>query len=415
MNTKIMGFVAFWLNFILCCSCQEATKFPEKWEKGWFEIHHINTKLGDATFFIFPDGTTMLYDAGEIRMQDLSKEKQEEYFLNSSDTLTAGKKITNYIKQIFPKNYPLKIDYAVISHFHHDHYSWVVENSKRSKNGNYLLSGITEVHEYIPIKKLIDRGYPEYDYPLDLKNYYKNDLSFSNYLNFIDENKRKGKMIPEMLAVGTSKQIIPVNDPNEFKTFTATNVKSNNVIWTGKDTLTTFYSFPNVPLMNKEGKFNENPLSIVLLFEYGNFRYYTGGDTSGVDDWPDIDIESVIAPIVGEVDAMALNHHGYKDASNLFFLQTLNPQTIIQSSLHDPHFQDNVLDNISQLDCDVFALNMRVENKFSDEINQMYKGKNGHVVIKVAPGGEKYFVEIFDCDSDKLKVKEHLGPYYSNK
>ena len=30
------------------------------------ELHHINTGRGNAGFYIFPDGTTMLVDAGDM-------------------------------------------------------------------------------------------------------------------------------------------------------------------------------------------------------------------------------------------------------------------------------------------------------------------------------------------------------------
>ena len=36
------------------------------WTEGMLDLHHINTGRGDAAFHIFPDGTTMLLDAGEL-------------------------------------------------------------------------------------------------------------------------------------------------------------------------------------------------------------------------------------------------------------------------------------------------------------------------------------------------------------
>ncbi len=35
------------------------------WSKGYFYIHHISTGRGNSTYLVFPDGTTMLIDAGE--------------------------------------------------------------------------------------------------------------------------------------------------------------------------------------------------------------------------------------------------------------------------------------------------------------------------------------------------------------
>lgn len=38
--------------------------FP-KWREGYLDIHQIVTGRGNAAFSIFPDGTTMLVDAGD--------------------------------------------------------------------------------------------------------------------------------------------------------------------------------------------------------------------------------------------------------------------------------------------------------------------------------------------------------------
>src|ERR1700722_2279882 len=36
------------------------------WREGNFDIHHIDTARGNSTLLIFPDGTTMLIDAGSV-------------------------------------------------------------------------------------------------------------------------------------------------------------------------------------------------------------------------------------------------------------------------------------------------------------------------------------------------------------
>jgi hypothetical protein len=36
-----------------------------KWSPGTLDIHHINTGRGNAIFFVLPDGTTLLLDAGD--------------------------------------------------------------------------------------------------------------------------------------------------------------------------------------------------------------------------------------------------------------------------------------------------------------------------------------------------------------
>ena len=36
------------------------------WRPGELDIHFIHTGVGEQTFFIFPDGTTMLLDCGDF-------------------------------------------------------------------------------------------------------------------------------------------------------------------------------------------------------------------------------------------------------------------------------------------------------------------------------------------------------------
>src|SRR5512139_3295356 len=39
--------------------------FPA-WQPGYLDLHHINTGRGNSAFYVLPDGTTILFDAGEL-------------------------------------------------------------------------------------------------------------------------------------------------------------------------------------------------------------------------------------------------------------------------------------------------------------------------------------------------------------
>jgi hypothetical protein len=54
---------------------QKAGEVLESWQDGRLDIHQINTGRGNATFFILPDGTTLLIDAGELKLTDPQKHK----------------------------------------------------------------------------------------------------------------------------------------------------------------------------------------------------------------------------------------------------------------------------------------------------------------------------------------------------
>ena len=82
---------------LFCCALAAyARNSLPQWRKGELEIHHINTCRGECTFFVFPDGTTMLLDAGNAKM-----EKESEYLVPRVE-VTPEEKIISYVRSVMP-------------------------------------------------------------------------------------------------------------------------------------------------------------------------------------------------------------------------------------------------------------------------------------------------------------------------
>ncbi len=397
----------------------------EPWKEGFLDIHHINTGRGDATFFILPDGTTMMFDIGAQEGgwadKPIASDELKVTPIFPNDSLRPGQWIANYIKQVIPPISNNKIDYAVISHFHIDHYGSIRENTKLSNTGAYKLSGVTDLFDIIPISKIIDRGFPNYDYPLDLKNYYKEkELTFVNYLDFVDYNIGNKKLIVESLRVGDSEQITLLNASDKYD-FTVMPIKSNGTI---KDSLSneSYEYMKKEDVITKEGKFGENPLCNVLKISYGDFDYYTGGDITGVKSKTRIsgkawwwDVETPVAKAVGQVEVATMNHHGVRDAMNDFFVKKLNPKIFVQQSITSDHPGQEAFYRIFDLEPvpDLFATNIHEVTlaTYGRWFKKAYKSKNGHIVIRVLPGGKEFYVFILDHLNSILNVKDVFGPY----
>lgn len=401
------------------------------WQNGYLDLHHINTGRGNASFYIFPDGTTTLFDAGEIPPTD------PRTFTPRNATIKPnyGKKpyewIAHYIKQVSPDKKEAVIDYALISHFHDDHFGAWYEGAPVSSSGKYVLTGITGVAELIPVKQLIDRGNPLYHYPYNMKRdaakYAGGELEFEktmqNYFQFLSVQQRKG-MKTAQLQAGGYKQITMLKDGISFPSFYVRAVKSNGWIWTGKDS-EVFQQFKTYDSLKKETWPDENSLSLAITINYGDFIYYTGGDNSGNVFYNDSawrDVETPIARAIGEVDVATLGHHGNRDAVNDFMVKTFKPRVWIGQSWSADHPGHEVLIRMTTPYLysgpkDLFATNMLEANKhvIGPLIDRTYKSQQGHIVVRVLPGGANYYVIVLDDSIPELIVKDVYGPYTAKK
>ena len=107
------------------------------------------------TFFVLPDGTTLLVDAGA------AGNGRPETDPHPDATRSPGEWIARYLKRQMPTGHT-EIDFAMITHFHPDHMGQVTAAAPLDRTGAYKLTGITEVDATLPIRTLMDRGWPDY-------------------------------------------------------------------------------------------------------------------------------------------------------------------------------------------------------------------------------------------------------------
>lgn len=386
------------------------------WKEGFLDIHHINTGGGNATFFVFPDGTTMLIDAGELDPADPRTKSARNTKVKPDTTRHPGEWIARYIsKSMAFRANDKALDYAMLTHFHDDHMGEVSSFSKKSATGPFLLTGITEVGEHVPIKKLVDRGWPDYSYPkvTDTK-------TMRNYQSFLEWGvKNKGTKVEKAVA-GRDDQFTLVRNPEKYaKIFQIRNVAVNGEVWTGVGQVTRAH-FPDIKNLSPQMLPSENMCSIALKISYGKFDYFSGGDLPGnvkpgMPQWQDM--ETPVAKAVGPVEVQILDHHGNRDAQNEFLLQTLRPRVLVIPVWSSDHPGHDVLDRIySQAiypgEREVFATDMLEANKLViGELLDKLKSDSGHVVIRVQPEGNTYHVYVLDDSNEEQKIKSVHGPY----
>ena len=370
---------------------------------GALDIHHINTGEGNATLLILPDRTTLLIDCGANQgMERLPRFKAQR---RPNESRLAGEWVARYIQRVHPAGAEAPLDYALVSHFHADH-----------------MAGFPELFRHVRVKTFLDRGTPDYGMPLPfggaLGGLYKAALA--------GQVKDHGMKV-ERFQAGRADQIVLRHDAARYRDFEVRNLAVNGEAWTGEGTTTR----RRTSLAEK----NENALNAALRLRYGAFDYYTGGDLTGMLDkpeWPvSRDMESAVAWVTGPVDVIQLNHHGNSDSSSPFFISVLQPRVCVAHVWDAQQVDPTVLgrlrsERLGPGPRDVFMTNGNWEGRnehivrvFGEEAGRKHieelksVAQQGHVVVRVAPGGASYEVFMLTDADESMRVKSVHGPYQS--
>lgn len=364
--------------------------FPQ-WAPGTLDIHQINTGRGNSTFLVLPDGTTMLIDAGNGgNLPPRGTPPRPD------GSRTPGEWIARYARHMGAA----AIDYGYLTHFHDDH-----------------MNALVDVAERIPIRKMLDRAWPDYNYPSESHSEFQAP-AFVQYREYL----RKGATKGERFEPGRNDQIVLTREPGKYPEFQVRNIAANGEVWTGVGSATRRH-FPPLDSVARSEWPTENMCSQVVRISYGNFDYYAGGDIPGTPRpgypaWQDV--ETPVAKAVGPVEAAVLDHHGNRDSTNALLVSTLRPRTWIIPVWSSDHPGHDVLDRMYSDRLysgprDVFATNMIEANKIViGPLLDRLASSQGHVVVRVAPGGVSYQVIILDDSAETYRVSKVFGPFRSD-
>ncbi len=164
------------------------------------------------------------------------------------------------------------LDYMVASHYHSDH-----------------IGGLDEVIAQVPVGVAYDRGWSY------------TTLTYNTYASAVQE-------VRQTILPG---QVI---DLGEDVTVTCLALNGNGQL-------------PS-PYNNSS---YENEYGVCLLVQYGGFDFFVAGDLTGNPDSGYEDIETSLAPMVGDIDVYRVNHHASDSSSNAFFLQNVQAEVSVIS------------------------------------------------------------------------------------
>lgn len=364
------------------------------WSEGYFDIHQIDTGRGNSTLLIFPDGTTMMIDAGAGNASEETSSKA-----HPNTRFRPGQ-----WQALYAGGYSgaKSLDYFLTTHIHPDHIGDITGDSPLSADGTYRLTGVSDVDAMLPITTLIDRAYPEYGSTPPLQAAFA-----KNYLAYLKSRSNAGRSV-QRAEIGSDRQVVLRKNPSRFPAFKARVLSANGEVW-------------KTPA-RKLSAANENLYSVAMRFEYGRFSYFTGGDLSfdtNDNAHPEMDIETPVVHAAGRTEVALADHHAYFDACGPEFVKALDAQAYIIPGWDIGHPGSAQIQRLTgnwsgKATHDVFATDVLPANALLNRrfVPQM-KAAHGHIVVRVDPGGATYNIHVIDSNVPDGKVIASFGPYSS--
>ncbi|WP_195763469.1 ComEC/Rec2 family competence protein [Duganella guangzhouensis] len=376
----------------------ENSRLPA-WTPGCLDIHHIATGRGSATLVIMPDGTSMLIDAGATNNTlDVSAAPKP----NASRR--PGEWVARYAQRHLRATGRQQLDYLLVTHIHPDHLGDVDDASPKSAQGDYRLSGVTDVAELMPVGCLIDRGAPSYDYPVRPTGRYA-----ENYFAFVKSRQQRGLSV-ERIRPGSASQLV-MRSRSEL--FSARVIAANGEVWTGSGEQAKAM-FPPLKTLAKADYPNENVCSIALKFSLGKFSYFTGGDLTSYTydgEVPWLDVLGAAARVAGPVNVATADHHGMFDGLSADIVRALRPQAWVIPTWHVVHpdmlqMERMLSQRLYPGRREIYATSLVAANHLANQrLTSQMRSRDGHIVVRVAPGGEGYTIYVTDNGDEEDTVK----------
>ena len=380
------------------------------WKEGTLDIHYVNTGRGECSFYVFPDGTTMLVDAAGSLL------KKHKYMPTPSkpDSLTtSGQAIINYIRHFAPKDNNTSLDYFILTHYHTDHMGQYSKSLPLHEDGNFRLTSICEVGSEIPYKRLYSRGDPT-----EVKSSNcTNEENMANYSRFVNWTVKANGTEYAWFEPASDSQIVPLH--HAVKDFTVSNIAANGFYRIPGTTEAATDIPPKAELdaLDDPGVYpGENALSCAFILSYGPFDIFSGGDLQYAhkEEHEYFDIEAPVSRVCHKVEVMKASHHCTKGANGADILNALQPDVAIANVWRDVQPNPETLGRFYDANpgCKMFLTNLAPKNEpVIAEYLDRIASTGGHIVIRVEKGGKRYTVYTLDDTDPGYRITGTWGPY----
>jgi hypothetical protein len=227
----------------------------------------------------------------------------------------------------------------------------------------------------------------------------------------------------EQIAVGRCDQIVPLHRPGAYP-LEVRAVAANGRVWTGRGSRVRT-RLPRAKALAPYALRLENVCSAAFRLRYGPFDYFNGGDIVGLVELDDprwFDVETPVARAIGPTDVQVLNHHGYRNTHTEFWVRTTRPRVLVHQNWSSDQPGMGVLKRLTSTALypgprDLFGLEILRANRdfIGEDVDRAYKSTRGHILVRVEPGGARYWVIVLDDTTESDRVIGVYGPYASRR
>ena len=386
------------------------------WREGEFDFHLLDVGVAEASFAVYPDGTTALIDCGDRNPDSRGESGRRP---RPDPSRRPGEWTARYIARLRPEI--TTIDYLVATHFHKDHIGSSVDGAGMTvgRGEEYQLSGLSQVGEYYRFGTAFDRGFPDYPHVGE-----KSLPEVENYRRFLGYHERTFGTRREAFVVGAVDQLGARFLPSDHD-FHVRNVCANGRVWLGEKAGT-------VDLIARAGLDDirprlENTMSVGLAVRFGAFRFFIGGDVMNATrdgTWNDgLDVEGPLGRALGPLDACKAQHHASRGSMTPAFVNATRPRAFLVNVWQDRQLKAHALAAMGddsgtgypgvRIVCPTGLCAWHDALAQTEPWGRYFVRRSGHVVLKAYAGGDWFKVYYLTSEDESMRVDAVFGPFRS--